>query len=152
MPRPTTEQTKQPNGQPATPPVPPRTLEDHLALVDFFHAAGQDLRPFTQNLVREKFTLLEKFNELRQIQQKLREEIVALTEPEHYPAVITDVHLNGSVGVEVFANGSLIEVGIHPDVDPGDLQVGARGTLAKSRNCLLHVNGVSTRWSDVGTF
>src|SRR5262249_39823487 len=121
-------------------------------LLELLATTGQDLKPLAQNLAREKFALLDKFSELRAIQQKLREEIVSLTEPEHYPAVITDVNINGSTTVEVFANGALLEVGIHPDIDPGELHIGARGTLARARNCLLHVDGTSQRWNEVGTF
>src|SRR5262245_41741547 len=145
----TAEAGKPANGQQTK---PPRTLEEHLAWLDGIHAAGVDLKPVAENLFREKFALQGALDQVRQHQEQLRHEMEALLEPEHYPAVITGVQCNGSLAVEVHAAGMLLEVGVHPEVPQEQLRVGARGVLARSRNCLLHVRDVRPRWHDVGTF
>jgi proteasome-associated ATPase len=89
---------------------------------------------------------------VREHQKQLRQEIEALCEPERYPAVITDVQRNGETTVEVHGAGMLLQVGVHPEVDPAQLRVGARAVLTKGRNCILHVAEEDPRWHDVGTF
>src|SRR5262249_56402111 len=115
----TAEAGKYSNGQ-----QPPRTLEEHLSWLDGLHAAGVDLKPVAENLFREKFALQGALDQLRQHQQQLRDEIEALLEPEHYPAVITGIQCNGSLAVEVHAAGMLLEVGVHPEVPQEQLRVG----------------------------
>src|SRR5262249_48237015 len=105
----TAEASKQPpNGAPPPPPTP-RTLEEHLAWVETPEANGVDLKPVAQTLSREKFALHGAIDELRRHHEKLREEIETLLEPEHYPAVITGVSLNGELAVEVHAAGMFLE-------------------------------------------
>jgi proteasome-associated ATPase len=131
---------------------PPQTLEEYQAWVEGLRAAGADLGPLVHGLVREKFETQEKMAEVRAHQEALREEIEALCMPEHYPAVITGIHLNGRASVEVASGNMRLRVGVHPDVSTDLLRVGARGLLSKARNCLLHVEEDPCEWTDVGSF
>jgi proteasome-associated ATPase len=151
MTRPTAEAPKPANGQPV-PPAAPRTLDEHLAWLQALEATGVNLRPVAENLFREKFALQAALDKVREHHRLLKEEIETLCEPENYPAVITGVHCNGRSTVEVHVSGMLLEVGVHPEVDTGQLRVGVRGILAKGRNCLLQVAESRPEWHDVGTF
>lgn len=160
MPRTTVEangttQTPEAPAQPAPPaaPVNLRTLDDHLKWLALAVATGADLRVVCENLMREKFKLLDGFKELKAHQEVLRREIQALVEPENYLAVITSVHNNGSRCVEVHAGGGMtMQIGIHPDVPDEHLRVGARCVLSKSRNCLLRVEHGPGVWNEIATF
>jgi proteasome-associated ATPase len=135
-----------------TPATPPQTLEDYQAWVEAIRAAGADLGPLVHGLVKEKFETQEKFAEIRAHQEALREEIEALCTPEHYPAVITGIHLNGRKSVEVSSGNMRLRVAVHPEVPIDLLRVGARGLLSKGRNCLLQVEEDPCEWTDVGSF
>jgi proteasome-associated ATPase len=130
----------------------PRTPEEFQAWVEALIAAGADLRPLVQSLLREKHDLQSALEQVRAHQEQLREEIEALCAPEHYPAVITGIHENGETFVEVAAGGGRLEVAVHPSVPRDQLQVGVRGTLSRTRNCLLKVDGFHSEWPDIGTF
>lgn len=157
MPRTTAEangttQTPTPAAPPAA-PVNLRTLEDHLKWLGLASAAGADLRIVCENLMREKFKLLDGFDQLKTHQEALRREIQALVEPENYLAVITAVHNNDTRCVEVHGGGGMaMQVGIHPDVPVEHLRVGARCVLSKSRNCLLRVEHGPGVWNEIATF
>ncbi|HJT78709.1 MAG TPA: AAA family ATPase [Gemmataceae bacterium] len=146
MARTTAEAPKQPAA------TPPRTLEEHLAWLQVMSAAGMDLRPVAEGLFREKFALTEALVQVKAHQEKLREEIAALCEPEQYPAVVTGVHVNGEATVEVHGANMRMQVAVHPQVPRERLRVGARGLLSKSRNCLLQIEDDRPTWHDVGTF
>jgi proteasome-associated ATPase len=142
-----------PNTKPAaTPPAPPQTPEEYLAWVESLSAAGADLKPLVHGLLKEKFQLQGALEDVREHQEELRQEMAALCAPEHYPAVITGVHPNGQMAVEVAAGGARLQVAVHPDVPPEELRVGARGLLARERNCLLKVYGFNREWQDIGSF
>ena len=132
--------------------TPPTKLDEYLAWVQALAATGRPLLPVAENLVREKFALQQAVDQLRAHHEALREEIESLCAPERYPAVITGVHRNGDLSVEVHGAGQRLRVAVHPDIDPDQLRVGARGLLAKGRNCLLEVDGDSPEWHEVGTF
>jgi proteasome-associated ATPase len=132
--------------------TPPAKLDEYLAFVHTLAASGRGLLPVTENLLREKFALQEAVDQLRTHHEALREEIESLCAPERYPAVITGVHRNGALSVEVHGAGQRLRVAVHPDIDPDQLRVGARGLLTKGRNCLLEVDGDSPEWHEVGTF
>src|SRR5262245_57973073 len=134
MPRTSTAEANKPQAA-ATPPAGLTTLEQHLAWLQMLAAPGTDIRPVAENLCREKFALLGALEEVREHHKQLRQEIEALCEPERYPAVITDVQRNGETTVEVHGAGMLLQVGVHPDVDPDELRVGARAVLTKGRDC-----------------
>jgi proteasome-associated ATPase len=131
---------------------PPQTLEEYQAWVEGLRAAGADLGPLVHGLIKEKFETQERMAEVRAHQEALREEIEALCTPEHYPAVITGIHLNGRAAVEVSSGSARLRVAVHPDIAPDSLRVGARGLLTKGRNCLLHVEEDPCEWTDVGSF
>jgi proteasome-associated ATPase len=142
-------------GKPQPAPAMPAgltTLEEHLAWLTMLGATGADLQPVAENLFREKFTLLQALEQVREHQRQLRDEIETLCEPEKYPAVITGVHCNGDTAVEVHGAGMRLQVAVHPSVPAEQLRVGARAVLAKGRNCILHVDGQRPAWHDVGTF
>jgi proteasome-associated ATPase len=145
--------TKTENGRP-TPDdkSTPQTLPEFLQRLTELHLRGASLRPLTEALLREKFALEESLTAVRQKQEELRARIQALTAPQRYPAVITDIHRNGDLRVEVFGAGMNLQVAVHPDVPPEELRVGARGVLSTDRNCLLEINEAQPAWSDVGTF
>jgi proteasome-associated ATPase len=141
--------------RPDTPPPdapPPATLPEYAAWVHALHAAGRDLLPVTEGLLREKFALQQALGEVRAHQEALREQVEALCAPERYPAVVTGVHQNGELTVEVHGAGQRLRVAVHPDVDPAGLRVGARGLLTRGRNCLLEVNAAPADWHEVATF
>jgi proteasome-associated ATPase len=143
MPRTTTIDASKSNGA-------PKTLEDHLTWVATLNAAGVDLQPLAEGLLREKFALQAAIEQLGQLQSELKEQIETLCTPEQYPAVITAIPGEGRT-IEVFA-GTFLEVAVHPDVPLDQLRVGARVVLTRARNCLLRVADQQPRWSDVGTF
>jgi proteasome-associated ATPase len=130
----------------------PRTLEEHLAGIAALNLRGPELRHLAEALLQENFALKETLAGVRQHHEELHKKITAYCAPEHYPAVITSVHRNGGLSVEVYGPGFFLEVPVDPAIPPERLRVGARGLLARTRNCLLHVDGASPRWSDVGSF
>jgi proteasome-associated ATPase len=132
--------------------TPPARLDEYLAWVQALAATKSNLLPVTENLLREKFALQTAVDQLRAHHEALREEIESLCAPERYPAVITGVHKNGDLCVEVHGAGQRLCVAVHPDIDPDQLRVGARGLLAKGRNCLLEVSDDHPEWHEVGTF
>src|SRR5438105_13231543 len=91
-----------PNG---TAPSEAPSLEKLLARVAAMDDDGHDLRPLTEALLREKFTLEGALAEVRQKQQALRAELHALTRPQLYPAVITEVLHDPGRSVEVHSSG-----------------------------------------------
>jgi proteasome-associated ATPase len=146
-------QTKIDAGKPQQANAPlPRTLEEYLTWVAALSAANTNLRPLAEGLLREKFALQSALDEVREHQHEMHEKIEALTAPEQYAAVITDVHRNGALTAEVYGGGARLQVAVHPDVSPDCLRVGARGLLSRTRNCLLAVSGANPEWHDVGTF
>jgi proteasome-associated ATPase len=132
--------------------APPQTLEEYQAWVESLRARGADLGPLAHDLIKEKFLMQGALAEVRARQEQLRQEIEALCEPEQHPAVITGVHANGRMSVEV-ANGNVrLRVAVHPNVPHDQLRVGARGLLSKARNCLLRVEDDAAAWGDVASF
>ncbi len=129
----------------------PASLDEYLAWVRALAAAGRSLLPVTEATLRERFALQEAVAQLRTHHEALREEVEALCAPERYPAVITGVHRNGELTVEVHGAGQRLRVAVHPDIDPDQLRVGARGLLTKGRNCLLEVDDGRPEWHEVGT-
>jgi proteasome-associated ATPase len=116
---------------------------------------GADLQPLVNMLLEEKFELQAALGQVRERQEELRAELAALCAPEQYLAVLTAVYgLDGPLpSVEVAAGGGArLRVAVHPDVPRERLKVGARGLLAKARNCLLAVDPGGADWADVGTF
>jgi proteasome-associated ATPase len=136
----------------ANPTTPPRTLEESQAWVEGLHAAGVDLTPVVHSLLKEKIQTQQALEEVRRHQEQLRGEIEALCAPEHYPAVITAVHANGRLAVDVASGSARMRVAVHPDVPADRLRVGARGLLSKMRNCLLEVYDDDCEWTDVASF
>ncbi len=130
----------------------PATLAEAVEWVQVIAATGRNLLPVTESLLREKFALKEAIDTLRIHHEALRAQVESLCAPERYPAVITGVHRNGDLSVEVQGAGQRLRVAVHPDIDPDDLVVGARGLLTKGRNCLLEVDTDRPEWHEVGTF
>jgi proteasome-associated ATPase len=138
------------NNKPAA--APPQTLEEYQAWLEGLRARGADLGPLAHDLIKEKFLMQGALEEVRAHQEQLRQEIEALCEPEQYPAIITGVHANGRMSVEV-ANGNVrLRVAVHATVPHDQLRVGARGLLSKARNCLLRVEDEEPAWGDVASF
>jgi proteasome-associated ATPase len=138
------------NSKPGT---SPQTLEEYQACVEGLRARGADLGPLVLDLVKEKLQTQAALDEVRQRQEQLREEIEALCAPEQYPAVITGVHANGRMSVEVASGSARLRVGVHPSVPHESLRIGACGLLSKTRNCLLRVEeDEEALWSDVASF
>src|SRR5579885_2321580 len=96
----------------------PASLDEYLAWVRALAAAGRSLLPVTEATLRERFALQEAVAQLRTHHEALREEVEALCAPERYPAVITGVHRNGELTVEVHGAGQRLRVAVHPDIDP----------------------------------
>jgi proteasome-associated ATPase len=144
-------QTQKPEATPGNGAAPAK-LDEYLAWVHALAAAGRNLLPVTETVLREKFALQDAVDQLRAHHEALREELEALCAPERYPAVITGVHRNGALSVEVHGAGQRLRVAVHPDIDPDQLRVGVRGLLAKGRNCLLEVDNGSPEFHEVGTF
>jgi proteasome-associated ATPase len=141
------------NNKPAAAPnPPPQTLEEYQAWLEALRTCGADLAPLAHDLIKEKFLMQGALEEVRARQEQLREEIEALCAPEQYPAVITGVHANGRMSVEVASANVRLRVGIHPSVPHDLLRVGARGLLSKARNCLLQIEPDEALWGDVATF
>jgi proteasome-associated ATPase len=128
------------------------TREGYLAWVETLVDDGADLHPLVNMLVQEKFETQTALEKVRAHQEMLRGEIEALCMPEQYPVIITAIHHDRPVTVEVAGNGGRLRVALHPDVPHGELRVGARGLLSQKRNCLLRLCGSRAEWSDVGTF
>src|SRR5262249_55958406 len=124
------------NGRPQ---AKPRTLEEHIAWAMKLAADGGDLRPVVHALLTEKFEMLAALEQVREHQEVLRAEMEALCAPEHYPVIVTALHLEGKPSVEVAGNGGRLRVAVHPDVPLDRIQVGSRGLLSQKRNCLLEV-------------
>src|SRR5260370_31385117 len=80
----------------------PQTLEEFLAWAAGLNARGVDLLPLTQGLLRDKFRLEAALDQVRAMHGELREQLQALTAPQRYPAVITEVHNPTERLVEVY--------------------------------------------------
>jgi proteasome-associated ATPase len=148
-----TEARKQQSAHPSPNSSAPKTLEEHLAWLKEVRASGADLWPLAEGLLQENYALRAAVDQVQEHQQQLRQEIEALTAPEHYPAVITAVHPNGALTAEVHAAGMSLEVAVHPEIAPEKLRVGVCGLVTKSRNCLLKVDEVDgPKWQELGRF
>lgn len=130
----------------------PETLEDYLEWVTALDAQDMSLLPLAQGLLRDKFRLEAALGEVRSLHSDLRKEIQALTAPQHYPAVITDVRSRDEGFVEVHGAGMHLKVAVHPDIPAEVLQIGSQAILSHERNCLLEVGGVGPTWQEVGNF
>jgi ATP-dependent 26S proteasome regulatory subunit len=123
--------------------------------IDFF-CASNNLRAMhgEASTLVEKLKLMEQNTlELTRHQDALRTELEAILAPEHYTVTITGVERNGSVAAEVAGLGHpRVQVGVHPDVSPETLSVGATGIVCRERNCLLRVTSPYARWKDIGVF
>src|SRR5688572_15084371 len=92
-----------------------------------FAPSGDPLAVTAAKAAMENRLLRKQLMEVKVIQEKMRSEMDALLENEHYPGVITAVEINGQVQAEVHVQGmSRLRVRIHPAVDPSELRVGAR--------------------------
>ena len=129
----------------------PKTLEESLAQLAAMNEDGADLHPLAAALLRDKFTLEAALGAVREKQEALRRELLALTTPQHFPAVVTDVNRD-PLSVEVLAAGLLVRVSVHPDVPREEVRVGARGILNCDRNCLLRLYTAPAEWKEVGAF
>lgn len=143
------------NGSETAQAIPPETnpiLEQELLqLVALGHDAAA-LQLAATKLLRENFAMREAIEEVRARQEQVRQELATLTQPEQHSVVITGVERNGSVTAEVYGAGGRLRVAVHDKVDPQQVRVGARGLLAKGRNCLLHIDSDEPECHDVGTF
>jgi proteasome-associated ATPase len=143
-----------PNGTSARPAPPAPSIEDLGAYAEHLHQRGLDPRAlhFIEHLLRQHHDMKARLEDVQANQERLRAQHEALTAPAHFPAVITGVVQNGKLTAEVFAGGSFIEVAVSPEIAPERLQIGARGRVTHSRNCLLDVQETPARWSEIATF
>jgi proteasome-associated ATPase len=147
---PTTTRTE--NGRPSVDDrAAPRTLDEYLQRVTDLSLRGVSLRPLAEGLLREKFALEQDLYEVRQKQNQLRDQIRALTAPQRYPAIITEVNPNDP-NIVVFGAGMMVQVAVHPEVPQEALRVGAQAILSTDRNCVLAVRDIVPPWNEVGTF
>ena len=129
--------------------------EETTKRIQFFYGKGN-----IDAVCNEALTLAGKLEQTQEhvqhlavCQDALREKLEAVMAHEHYAVTITGVERNGSVVAEVAGLGnSRVQVGVHPDVDPEELLVGASALVSRERNCLLKVTAATSRWSDVATF
>ena len=118
-----------------------------------FAPSGDPQGAIAAKATMENRLLRKQLMEVQVIHEKMRSEMDALLDNEHYPGVITAVEINGQVQAEVHVQGmSRLRVRIHPAVDPSELRVGARCHLTKGRNCLIDVLAGPPLWNDVATF
>lgn len=104
-------------------------------------------------LLKENVKLQHTISDVREKQKEISDEISKLLEPEHFPAVVTNLERNGKLTAEVAGPGvGRAHVAIHPDVPEELLHVGARVVLAKKQNCVLRVSTIEPPWREVGTF
>ncbi len=140
---------------PAMPLAPPLTPDEQSAWLDLVRQNGliaPPLIPILQKLLHDNADLLGKLDRLQEIQESLREKVKALTEPEHYPGVITDVRRNGKLAVEVVVANTRLDVAVHPEVDQETLRIGAKARLTQARNCVVEVDEEPPAWSEIGEF
>jgi proteasome-associated ATPase len=137
------------------PLAPPENSDELRAWLDLLRRNGwlaPQLFPAFQKLLHDNAELKDKLQNLQDIQESLRAKLTALTEPELYPAIITDVRRNGRLAVEVALANARLDVAVHPDVDPDDLQIGVKARLTQSRNCVVEVAEDPSEWSEIGEF
>jgi proteasome-associated ATPase len=138
---------------PPSRPTPSPPLDDLAAALE---PLRRGLSPpalvFLEQVLGQNRELRTKLAEVQEAHRRLRAEHEALTAPTHYPAVVTDVHRNGTLTAEVCAGGVHLEVAVHPEIAPERLKIGARGRVAQARNCLLEILEAPPAWSEIATF
>src|SRR5438094_114760 len=82
-----------------TPPSASPRAEDFAAWLEHFRRRGLDppALVFIEQTVRQNQEMRTKLEEVQETHRQLRAHHEALTAPAHYPAVITDVHQNGTL-------------------------------------------------------
>ncbi len=145
---------------PSTSPAERRDLsgtspDESQQRIELYYADGNldGVRAEAVTLVKKLEQTQKHVKKLSAYQEALRAKLEAVMAPEHYPVTITGVERNGSLEVEVAGLGnSRVQVGVHPDVNPEKLLVGATAIVSRARNCLLKVIAPTGRWQNVGTF
>src|SRR4051794_22149004 len=114
-----------------TPPTASPPAEDFNAWLDHFRRRGLDPPGlvFIEQVLRQNREMSTKLAEVQETHRQLRAHHEALTAPAHYPAVITDVHQNGTLTAEVCAGGVHFEVAVNPQIGRELLRIGARGRV-----------------------
>lgn len=135
--------------------LPDGWLDGILERIEALHAKGNldAVRDQAVILAKKHAQTQQRITELCTVQEAQRAKLKAMVAPEHYAVTVTSVERNGSLLAEVAGLGnSRVQVGVHPDVDPAELVVGATAMVSSERNCLLKVTSPTGRWHDVGTF
>jgi len=139
--------------QPQAPSAPtPDSLQAQQAELEQLLANPLELLARAKALAHHNAALQAGTAQILEIHEQLAEKMRALTEPERIPVTIVEVTEEGRVVTVHAPNIGLLEVTVHPDVDPTAIRVGARGRLSKSRNCLLSVRDLDQQWRNVGAF
>ncbi len=141
---------------PAQQPESPATAHDQVQQrIEKLHAKKNldGVRDEAITLAMKLELTQREVTQLSAVQDALRTKLEALIAPEHYPVTVTGIECNGRLIAEVAGLGNArVQVGVHPDVDPVELKVGATAIVARERNCLLKVISPTSRWQDVATF
>src|SRR5947209_5027849 len=110
----------------ATPtrPTPSTPSAEDFARLDQLRRRGLDppALSFFEQVLRQNQEMKTRLEEVQETHRQLRAHHEALTAPAHYPAVITDVHRNGTLTAEVCAGGVHLEVAVHPEIAPERLR------------------------------